>query len=226
MMRMKKNLLALVILASASQAMAVDGVNVKVTGTIAPPACTPTLSGGGTVDYGNIDTSTLSATDYTQLDTKTIDLTITCLAPTRVAFQAINGRIGSLATGPENASGAGHDVFALKYGTLVGLGMEGNDKIGGYGLVFGTPVADGVAVVNLWQNLGASSWTVSETTNVYGPSEPINVTWGSAATKTPASFITMVVPLEITAFINKTSELDMTKQIKLDGLTTLEMSYL
>ncbi|MCK7177133.1 DUF1120 domain-containing protein [Enterobacter cloacae] len=47
-----------------------NSVDVKVTGTITPDACTATVSNNGTFDYGAISVKDLSATGYTFLGKK------------------------------------------------------------------------------------------------------------------------------------------------------------
>ncbi|MNW06548.1 hypothetical protein D3C71_2029760 [compost metagenome] len=50
--------------------------------------------------------------------------------------------------------------------------------------------------------------------------------WAATGTLTPVAFKTLATTLEVQAFINKASELDITKPIQLDGLATLELIYL
>lgn len=225
MNQMKKSVLALVVMAASGHAMAADSVDVKVIGTITPAACTPTLSGGGTVDYGNIKALSLDAANYTKLDVKTIDLAINCDAPTKVALTAINGRPNTMAGAVETDAGATPPV-SLIANNGVGLGMADSAKIGGYVIAYGAPVADGVAVSTLYAAVNSSTWNYASVTSAYGHGTPLNMSWGDSKTKTPVAFTTLSVPLNIQAYINKASELDLTKPIQLNGLTTLEMVYL
>ncbi|EDU0618146.1 TPA: DUF1120 domain-containing protein [Salmonella enterica subsp. salamae serovar 53:z4,z24:-] len=56
----KKGVLVAALAMTASSVMAADSIDLKVTGKIIPPACTPAFaSGGGTVDFGDILTSSL-----------------------------------------------------------------------------------------------------------------------------------------------------------------------
>ncbi|KFC76669.1 DUF1120 domain-containing protein [Buttiauxella agrestis] len=217
---------ALAILTCTSQlVMAADSTDVHVLGSIAPAACTPILSGGGVVDYGTIKTNALAATDYTTLDVKTVDLSITCSSPTQIGIKAINGRMGSLAGGTEGVGGGSNPPVALSVSNhVVGLGLEGDAKIGGYGIGYGVPMLDGVAVSNVWRNSASTSWSNSASPNLYGTGAEIITSWGNNAL--PVAFTTMTVPVKVQAYINKASELDLSKQVKMDGLTTLEMVYL
>jgi len=74
-------------------AIAADSVEVKVIGTIVPAACTPSIVGGATIDYGTIKSSTLTADNYTLLPVKHLDLAITCDAPAKVALSLMVGAI-------------------------------------------------------------------------------------------------------------------------------------
>ena len=86
----KKTACALAVLATSTAAMA-ESVDVKVIGTITPTACKPTLSGGGTVDYGIIPPASLKKDAFNQLDKRQLDFAITCDAPAKVAIAAKSG---------------------------------------------------------------------------------------------------------------------------------------
>lgn len=226
--KMKINVCALAIMACAAHSvMAADSVDVKVIGTIAPAACTPVLSGGGVIDYGDIKANTLSATNYTLLDAKSVDLSISCDAPTSVAVKGIDGRNGSLAGATEGAGGGAASPVSGISSSVVGLGLADGAKIGGYGVAFISAQADGVAVSNLTRAQNASTWSVpSVVSGLYGTTQPIYATWGNSTTKTPVSFKNLSTSVVVRAYLNKSSELDLTKQIKLDGLSTIELVYL
>ncbi|MCS4265564.1 MULTISPECIES: DUF1120 domain-containing protein [Serratia] len=233
---MKKTLLATLLAAGAvfcaSSAFAADSVDLKVIGTITPVACIPTLSGGGTVDYGTIKADTLKADDYTVLPLKSLDFSITCDGRTKVALQAINGRIGS-GPGEYNAV-TGVSItpvpfpgFIKENDGVVGLGLDGGAKIGAYGIAINRITADGVAVDAIeWTNAGSTAWIKSIAGEIYNTAPGRQFSWAAAGTLIPVTFKNMAAKLDVQAYINKTSELDITKPIKLDGLTTLELIYL
>ncbi|CAI0770467.1 DUF1120 domain-containing protein [Serratia quinivorans] len=234
---MKKTLLATLLAAGAvfcaSSAFAADSVDLKVIGTITPVACTPTLSGGGTVDYGTIKADTLKADAYTVLPIKSLDFSITCDGRTKVAVQAINGRIGSVAGVTEGVTGGAVTPVAFPdlHGSTgaVGLGLDGVAKIGGYGLTINPTsiTADSIAVDAItWSGAGSTAWTKSTTGSIYNNVLGRRLSWAATGTLIPVTFKNMAAKLDVQAFINKTSELDITKPIKLDGLTTLELIYL
>lgn len=238
---MKKTLLATALatitLISASSAFAADTVDLKIGGSITQSACTPTLSDGGNIDYGDIKADTLKTDGYTVLPVKTLDFSITCIAPTKVGLSATNNRIGSLAGSTEKGNGAGAKPVSLSVKSSVfGLGMAGTKKIGGYGIDTANGKYDGKVAIALHTS-GVSGWYSysSEPSGGYlldGDLGDVKlvVTWGFILPQqymySPASFKTMSSTLKVQAYINKASELDITHPIKLDGSTTLELVYL
>ncbi|MBE4810069.1 MULTISPECIES: DUF1120 domain-containing protein [unclassified Enterobacter cloacae complex] len=225
------------LLVSGIHAASAESVQVNVIGTIVPAACTPTLSGGGVVDYGNIKASTLSADAYTLLPVKSLDFAISCDAPARVALHAVNDRPGTLAGG-EVANGVGKapvNVFGNTSGLypVVGLGLDGTKKIGGYGLTItgGTVTADGNPVDSITnaQNDGTGTWYSSGKGLGAGTPfswTPRSISWAQTGTLVPVAFKTLAGKLDVQAYINKASELDLSHAVKLDGQTTLEVVYL
>lgn len=228
--QMQKTAIALAMISVTASAFAADSVDVKVIGTISPVACTPTLSGGGTIDYGTIKANTLAADAYTVLDEKTLDFSITCDAPAKVAIKAINGRPGSAVSAEsEGAGGAARSPVTLFGDTATysaGLGLDGTAKIGGYGLrIQDGLTADGTAVSRIFRGV-SSSWSDNPTGDVYGSSVVRQLTWSAAGSTDPVAFKTLAGKLGVQAYLNKASELDLTKEVKLDGLSTIELVYL
>ncbi|MEX3172100.1 DUF1120 domain-containing protein [Serratia quinivorans] len=235
---MKKTLLASALAAGAvvcaSSAFAADSVDLKVIGTIEPVACTPTLSGGGTVDYGIIKADTLKADDYTVLPLKSLDFSITCDGNAKVAVKGFSGRMGSTVGDAEATNGAstipaGISLFGAT-GTIqaFGLGLDGTKKIGGYAVVLGytDTKADGVAVDNISRSGPTGAWAKAENGEWIASKSFKEISWAATGTLTPVAFKTLASKLRVQAFINKASELDITKPIPLDGLATLELIYL
>lgn len=235
---MKKTLLAASLAAttlfSATTSFAADGVELKVIGSIIPAACTPALSGGGSVNYGDMKADTLKQDDYTVLAEKTLDFSITCDAKAKVAVKVINGRLDTLAGSTENPlSGAGKVPTGVTLTTgdaAYGLGLAGTAKIGGYGIALSTPLADGTAVDSIYKSADASvtTWTKGATkSSLTTSNDALTLTsWAASGTLLPTALTTLAGKLSVQAYINKTSALDMTQSIKLDGLATLEVVYL
>ncbi|MCS3432612.1 DUF1120 domain-containing protein [Klebsiella sp. BIGb0407] len=224
----KKAACALVVLATTSSVVMAVSIDVKVIGTITPAACKPTLSGGGVIDYGKIQIAALKRDELNQLAAKQLDFAITCDSPAQVALTGINGRPGTAAgTASEQSGGStkAPDGINTTYGDyVVGLGQDGNKKIGGYTISISNILADNVEVDGIYK-ANTLSWRQWKGIAVYGGDKLL----GSVAKKgelQPISFTTLSGKLNVQAYLNKISDLDITKPIKLDGLTTLELVYL
>lgn len=229
--QMQKTLCALAVLsATATSVMAADSVDVKVIGTVTPAACTPILSGGGVVDYGSIKASSLSADDYTVLSRKDLDFSINCDAPVKIAIKPVNNRPNTTAGNEEGAGAAANSpvaIFGGKY-PVVGLGMDGQNKIGGYGVGVASSVVDGNNARLIFQNdgLSSSSWYNSGMQTLYTVDSPIRTSWSMPDSLIPVAVTNVTSTISVQAYLNKGSELDLSHDITIDGLTTIEMVYL
>ncbi|MEA1063623.1 DUF1120 domain-containing protein [Erwinia sp. HR93] len=173
---MKRIYFPLAILAAAlniNSAVAADSVDVKVIGTIVPVACTPSLLGGGTFDYGTIVTSTLSPDSYTTLPEKRLDFSITCEAPTFVGLRVSDAQASSAVAMPKTLN------FTFNRGATAnlinGLGLTSEGKlIGNYQAILNTTKAiiDGQPhpLNTLISKDSGGSWSDLElVTNLSGP---------------------------------------------------------
>lgn len=234
MNNMIKTACAVAVLATSANVMA-ESIDVRVIGTISPTACTPTLSGGGTIDYGTIKPESLSKDDYTTLAEKTIDFAIQCDAPAKIAVKAINNRPDTVAgtsnDGVGGSSTTPTTVFGSKTISVAGLGMAGDKRIGGYGvrIAGGTVQADGKAVDGIYHD-STGKWagvgTGANSGALYVYYSTRYQSWAEAGKVEPLAFTQLSGKLAVQAFINKQSELDLTKPITLDGSTTIELVYL
>lgn len=229
----KTMLVAALLICGIRSALAVS-VDVNISGTVIPTACTPTLSGGGVIDYGSIRANTLSADAYTVLPEMKLDFAINCDAPARVAIHAVNDRPGTMAGVTEAANGVAPVPAAIFGGSAgmfdgVGLGMDGTTRIGGYGMHIrmSSVMADGVGVVTLISDStdGSAAWNGSPAGGVYHTTPRI-ISWGATGSTTPTAFQTLTGSISVQAYINRASELDLSHSVNLDGQTTLELVYL
>jgi hypothetical protein len=152
--------------------------------------------------------------------------------PAKVAIKATSQR-GNSAVNQANGSlavvSSGNSLFGTTSVAAVGLGLDGAKGIGGYGirLAAGTMMADNVAVDSIQSNGNTTAWAKTSYGFLFNNSTSIRYsTWAATGTTTPIAFTTLTGKLGVQAFINKASELDLTKPIALDGLTTLELVYL
>lgn len=224
-----KTLCTLAILASVNQASA-ETFQLGVTGNITPTACTPAIASNGVVDYGVIKTESLNKDNYNWLDEKEITLSISCNAPAKVALFATSGRKGSTLSGNnEGVTGAAWPAvrgnIPLTAG-VAGFGLDGETKIGAYAIAVGKVVKDenNAAVI---KSTNKTSWSTTFPNSLYdqyGNTQYVTIKEDDAIA--PAAFTTASFPLKIIGYVNRGSELDLTKPIKLDGLTNIEMVYL
>jgi hypothetical protein len=227
----KKTACALAVLATTSTAVMAESIDVKVIGTITPTACKPTLTGGGTIDYGTINPNTLKKDEFTVLAEKQIDFAITCDAPAKVAIAAKSGRGESavnIKDGKLTVISTNNALFGVGNTHAAGLGLDGAKGVGGYSLRLqaGTMKADGKNVDSIQSHGNTTSWVKTEYGILFNQSSQRYASWAATGTLTPIAFTTLSGKLGAQAYINKASELDLTKPVKLDGLTTLELVYL
>jgi hypothetical protein len=228
---------ALAVLCALSAPALAESFDVKVTGKISPPACTPSLGNGGTFDYGNIDPKTLSASASTNLAQMSTPFTITCKSAAKVAVGVVDNRAGTNrnnlnATPTMTFNNYTSNIYASIFG--LGLGTDGKgNNIGGYALVLSyTATLDDAAATLLvtggaagtgWAIPGPGSWALT-TGNIEG--RPYSDTWTTGTGTTPTAFQVMNTTLMMQAYITKTSDLDISKPISLDGSSTIELTYL
>ncbi|NIG22447.1 DUF1120 domain-containing protein, partial [Pantoea sp. Al-1710] len=232
-----KSLLALAVMATtALNVQAASNVDVKVIGRIDPGTCTPTLSGGGTIDYGTLSPSTLAATGLTVLPEKQLDFAIECTAPSKVAVKVVNGRPNTVAGATEGAAGFANlpASSAAIFGAtttigVAGLGESDGVKVGGYGIRIapGTVIADTKSVDTLnAPNVASPVWAANTLGSLLAGATVRGTTWAATGTTTPVAFTNLSGKLGVQAYLNEKSAFDLTNTVQLDGLSTLELVYL
>lgn len=198
-------------------ASAATTADLKLIGTITPAACTPNFTGGATIDYGNIPVGTLNATAQTLLPEKTTKLNVTCNAPVKFAFGLVDERSASAVTTLTTIGG--YDAT-----NKFGLGTADNGaKIGTYSLQISNETADTGTTRRLTSTNNGTSWAN------FGGALANNslVAFGNSATATaPSAHKSIDVDVRVVTAIDKTDNLPIATEIKIDGLTTFEVKYL
>ncbi|CAI8855789.1 DUF1120 domain-containing protein [Pseudomonas chlororaphis] len=207
----KKTLLGSLLLLSATSAFAVDTADLRVIGTIAPTACTPTFAGGGTIDYGLIPSASLNATTPTTLADRTITYTITCDAPISIGTSWTDNRQDSTTRA-----------------TYSGLGKHMGANIGHYIMraVPAATTADGNPVDLIWRENASTAWGLTTTTSVLWPNGVRTQSYAPPGTLVPGAYTNYSGTVNVSTIIAPTSTLDMTSSITLDGLSTMTVRYL
>ncbi len=213
---------------AVNSAMAADSVDVKVIGTIVPAASTLALEGGDSIDYGTIKADTLAQDDYTVLAEKNLNFSIKCDAAAKISIHGIDARADSIIRPVGKTFGSTTITGTSK---MFGLGKADSKGIGSYLMwiepdtvsLDGTTGAD--AIFTRTQPTSTAKW---EKTDVKGvrPTQGYYYSWAKAGSLLPVAFKTMTGALSVQAAINKGSELDLTKAVHLDGMSTIEVYYL
>ena len=187
-----------------------------VRGTIKPAACNLSLAGGGVVDYREIPASSLLPTGFTPLAAKSVGLTITCgqnSAPVRVALSDLQTNskvIGILGAGFSEAQN-------------FGLGARNNKRTGGYSVTLKDLKSSGRSLSPIMRSGQGASWQNSDGKISQTPTQ---YSWRDGATAVPVSVSTLTGTLEVKAVINRTQDLDLTREVTLDGRTSLSVDYI
>ncbi|QLA67840.1 DUF1120 domain-containing protein [Enterobacter pasteurii] len=229
---MKKTLLAAsVILAMSSAAHAAGTAELKVTGVLTNSACTPTLSGGGIVDFGTTNIGNMSATATNQLGNKDLSLSISCVAPTKVGWSIIDDRADSkqnLIVENTDWSGSG-SVWSSN--SLFGAGKTaGGVNLGAYSVTMqlSNVTADGktTGMISGANSTGSYSWG-----QMVGDSAPVRndgivYTVAGDASVDPLAFTSAVFPLRVALAVQDTTTLALTDDTQIDGQATISLVYL
>lgn len=217
---MKKNLLGLTIgtlcLVASIGAHATTAAELIVRGTIKPLACNLSLASGGIVDYGVIPSGSLSATAFNPQVEKPVSLTVSCgNTPAKFGLTLSDLQSGSKVTG---ILGTGF-TEAQNYG----LGLVNGKRTGGYSVTLKN-LRSSTGTLNPLVRVGTSaSWQNSDGKVAQRPSQ---YSWSSSTSPVPASITQLTGTLEVKAVINRAQDLDLTRDVTLDGRATLELSYI
>jgi type 1 fimbria pilin len=195
----------LMLLGSATS-YAASTVDLTVKGLIVPSACTPVLSSGGVIDHGKISAKDLNISNPTLIGTHTLTLVVSCDSAISFALHSVDNRVGS-------------SISSSYYG--LGL-INGNQKLGWFGLILDNPVADGVAVQPIASFNGQDNWYREK---FWDPGLYMSVA-SMADDSQPVPVKDLSLELVVETSIARTDSLDLSNEVTLDGSATLEVKYL
>ncbi|MGY2289391.1 DUF1120 domain-containing protein [Pseudomonas sp. SDO528_S397] len=212
---MKASLAALagtLLLISCPWALAASSTDLSVKGTITPSACTPSVSNGGTVDYGKLSFKDLKPTSWTTLADTMLQVRISCEAVTRFALQPRDNR-------PEHPAPTNPNMYSL------GM-VNDNVRVGGYWMYIFRPVADNRPVSALRSADNGQTWTIITPGIAWTPGALTSFgdNWSGVLAPWPAKELTF--DLRINPSIAPTQTLPADQQMPLDGSATLDLVYL
>lgn len=215
---------------AAAESSGAFSATLNVTGTLSPGACNVSFVGGSDIDYSNIVSDSLSATNYTALTKHSKDLQVACGANTNAYVSVQDNRSTSAVRVPAMKTALGN--ASLADAQVFGLGVSGTANIGAYTIsmgpasvvtAFGGSATTQPAVLS---SADKTTWTASTT--------PVALTSGGAqyysagpsgAGATPVAARTWTFPLSVVAALNNTTDLPVKEEVPLDGSATFTVSY-
>ncbi|OPA92766.1 hypothetical protein BFW87_16700 [Pseudomonas fluorescens] len=183
----------------------------------APAACTPSLSNGGTVDFGKLSVMDLHMDEDTVLPVRPLVLSVACDAPTAFALRLQDNRLGS-ATGPGDE-------------TTYGLGLDAKgQKIGRYALIFDPLRATADSFAQLYRTdspTGKAPWSSSSASPLaIGANRHLGFNANAGSTSGPDPIQQLSATASLEAVLAPLGSLDLGSEVRLDGAATLEINYL
>ncbi|WP_339482278.1 DUF1120 domain-containing protein [Pseudomonas sivasensis] len=204
------------LLAAGTAIQAASQVDLAVTGRLTPTACTPLLSNGAVIDYGKISRQDLNVDKGTRLPIKPLQVSIACNGANRFALRMRDNRDGSAMVNSE-----------IYYG--LGLDHSGN-RIGLYSMAFDprqTTVDGSTLVYGTESTTGGLAWRTANLNPInIGAKSYLGFTDIAGSTAGPSAIQELTSTVQVETVINATQNLDLSRDIALDGLATLEVVYL
>ncbi|MBJ2221140.1 DUF1120 domain-containing protein [Pseudomonas sp. MF7453] len=202
-------------LAAALQVQANTSAQLIVKGTIKPAACSLNLSGGGIIDYNTIRSGELSHTAFNPREEHTTSLVINCgSAPARFGLTFSDLQAGSKVTGILGPGFSEAQNF--------GLGIAASRRVGGYSITLRDLRSSGTTLFSIMRT-GHGAWQNSDGRIAQSPSQ---YSWRNGVSVTPASISQLTATVAVKAVINKAQDLDLSRDVPLDGRATLVLSYI
>lgn len=211
----------LIMLGTASATHAASTANLKVTGVIRPGACDLTLSSRGTVDYGTIARTNLSANAPTALPEKIVVFVINCPgSAAKTALKLTDNRADTVVNGIIQAIDN-----SLGDKTAFGLGTANNKHLGVYGVQFHAVNGENGLLTPYHRDDSSSGWLRNaQIADHYFSGD--QKSWGISDVSGPSAFKRITGYLNIRAVIDKLGNLPAGDDLQLNGSATLEVIYL
>ncbi|MBB6289243.1 MULTISPECIES: DUF1120 domain-containing protein [unclassified Pseudomonas] len=205
-------------LAAAFNVHASTSAELIVRGTIKPAACNLSMTGGGIINYGDIPSGQLLPTAFNPLAERTAPLTVTCgTTPATFGLKFVDLQAASKVPGILNVLGSGY-TEVHNYG----LGTANGRRTGGFAVTL-RDLRSSSTVLSPIMRVGNGAWQNSDGKVAQSPTQ---YSWRSGTTITPASIAQLTGTIAVRAVINRGQDLDLSRDITLDGRATLELSYI
>ncbi|MBC3300739.1 DUF1120 domain-containing protein [Pseudomonas sp. SWRI18] len=193
---------------AAKPAFSASNAEVTVTGTITPNACTPTLSDNGIVDHGRVPARSLNQYEFSDLPSRTLDLSVSCNEPVLYVLIGVDNRADS-SVGPGFYYGLGTNIHAP------------TERLGSVSLALRDVIGDGKPVLVLASSNQGLTWFPES--NAY-PDNYMGFAHPGTLVPDPHRLITAT--LHIDTSINAAAYLTLNQEVPLDGSIVLDLRYL
>lgn len=205
---LSRRLMSLCLCLTATPALCASSVEVTLSGSITPSACTPILSSDGIVDHGRVPARSLNQYEFTELLARSLDLTVTCNQPVLFVLVGVDNRAAS-SVGPGFYYGLGNNIHAP------------TERLGSVALAIREAVGDGQRAIVLASSNKGLTWFPE--TNAY----PDNyMGFAHPGTLVPDPHRELSAKLEIKTSINAAAYLTLDQEVPLDGSIVLDLRYL
>lgn len=229
-MRLSKLLFGTLLVAASASSLA-QNVVLKVVGSIAPAACTPTFIGGATIDFGSISPGTLSRTNFTYIGTKASSLSIACDAPARVGIKVVDDRAHTAPVGTGAFLGAVEGAGGSTEASVLGLGAVGGKNIGAYAISVQSTAGqgDGSPLTFIVSKDKGITWEKSDNGILFPNDTSVIGSWSDnlASPMVPSAHTVFIQPFDVYLAVNKTDDMPpLSSEVLLDGQATFTLEYI
>jgi type 1 fimbria pilin len=199
-----------------------NSIQLRVIGSLVPPACTLALPSGGTIDYGRIQHSELAASGNTILTERNIAFSINCDAPAMVALMLQDEQPGSVVQDLIKSVRDDPDGNAVANG----LGAVNGVNIGIYYVrVFVGPESNNRGTLRTLRSEGLESWSETPVDAPLYANGTRPLGFSSDQATVPTALSTVSGRLAIQPLIRPRTELPGGDEIALAGSSTLTLYY-
>jgi hypothetical protein len=227
-MRLLQYFFVLFLVAFASTANA--QTNVTVNGTISPPGCNASFSGGGSLDWGTIPWSSLSSTVMTTLPGKAVTFQVQCPTGTLVsmAFWVVDPNKASAMTGP-NTTSPNSTANHGDANRIFGIGMDPvtGQKLGNFSMISTGAAFDGTAATTFGYTPSGTHTGTSfgQVTIGWAMNTTEDWTVWNSTTSKPASATLHTFTFNVEPQLNIKTNITATQEVPFSGVAQFNVRY-
>lgn len=202
--------------------MGATSTNIRIKAAIDQGACTPSLDNGGVLEFGDFPVSHLYTDTPSGLDTRSINMHITCTAPVVVGYSFQDNRQDTL-------DGGSADI--QNYGFGIGLTPE-EVHIGHFYLYVAdsslpTPVVNNTPARTIYSDNGGTQWQLaSSSTKASNSGSNIMAFSSTDDFSRPLAVETATATLSVHPVVQSLKTLALTDDQPYEGQATLNLVYL